>query len=73
MTPEANHESPKGEKQRETPEADRKEKTEASHKRLKVSEKENVIQQNLANKQPLKQFRGCFILFFIYCLFIIVL
>jgi hypothetical protein len=40
VTLQANHESPKGEEQREIPEADRKEKTEASHKRLKVSEKE---------------------------------
>ena len=41
--------SPKGEKRRETPEAGKQGKTKRVQKRLKVSEKENAIQQNLAN------------------------
>ena len=63
MTPEADHEKAQKAKEGEKPRQVRS-KTAASHKRLKVSEKEKCDSQNLANKQPLSKIGGCFILGF---------
>ena len=52
MTLEANHEkSPKGEKRRETPEADREEKPKRVTKDWKFPKRKIAIQQNLANNR----------------------